>query len=120
MPMQPIAAIMMHVGDVAAAHAWYRRAFPRAVPARDAETAFDYLEIDGVPVEFVPADAKVASGACGSVVYWQVEHLATALARFESVGATRYRGPMRIGGGQAMCQVRDPWGNCIGLRGPAD
>jgi len=118
--MAPVAAVMVHVGDVAAAHAWYRRAFPQAVPRRDAAMSFDYLEIDGVPVEFVKADEKVASGACGSVVYWRVERLPAALAHFEAAGATRYRRPMRIGGGQAMCQVRDPWGNCIGLRGPAD
>jgi hypothetical protein len=82
--------------------------------------AFDYLEIDGVPVEFVPADAKVACGACGSVVDWQVEHVATALAHFESVGTMRDRASMRIGGDQAMCQVQDPWGNRIGLRGLED
>ena len=120
MRMTSIAAIMVHVGDVVAAHAWYRRAFPQAVPRCDAAMAFDYLDIDGVPVEFVPSDAKVASGACGSVVYWRVQHLETALAHFESVGATRYRGSMSIDGGRAMCQVRDPWGNCIGLRGSAD
>ena len=118
--MAPVAAVRVHVGDVATAHAWYRRAFPQAVPRCDAAMSFDYLEIDGVPVEFVKADEKVASGACGSVVYWRVERLPAALAHFEAAGATRYRGPMRIGGGQAMCQVRDPWGNCIGLRGPAD
>jgi hypothetical protein len=55
-PLAPIAAVIVHVGDVAAARAWYRRAFPQAVPRRDAAMAFDYLEIDGVPVEFVPAD----------------------------------------------------------------
>ncbi|MDY0831642.1 MULTISPECIES: VOC family protein [unclassified Pseudomonas] len=33
-----------------------------------------------------------------------------------TLGATLYRGPMKIEGGEWMCQVRDPWGNCIGLR----
>jgi len=26
---------------------------------------------------------------------------------------------MLIENGEAMCQVQDPWGNCIGLRGPS-
>ena len=26
---------------------------------------------------------------------------------------------MSIEGGQLMCQVQDPWSNCIGLRGPS-
>ena len=43
-----------------------------------------------------------------------------ALRHFEGLGAIRYRGPMAIEDGQRMCQVRDPWGNCIGLRGPLE
>lgn len=31
--------------------------------------------------------------------------------------AALYRGPIGIEAGQRMCQVRDPWDNCIGLRG---
>lgn len=34
------------------------------------------------------------------------------------VGAELYRGPLDMGDGQRMAQVRDPWGNLIGLRGP--
>ena len=34
----------------------------------------------------------------------------------EAAGARLYRGPLAIEGGQWMAQVRDPWGNCIGLR----
>lgn len=41
----------------------------------------------------------------------------TLLAHFLSIGATLYSGPMAIEKQQSMCQVRDLWGNCIGLRG---
>jgi len=34
-------------------------------------------------------------------------------------GAALYRGPIKIEARLSMCQARDPWGNCIGLRGPA-
>jgi len=114
----PVAVVMVHVSDVAAGLAWYRRAFPTAEPVRVGSPAFECLAIDGVRLEIVPADDKVASGAAGSVVYWRVAALDTALARLQSLGATLYRGPMAIEEGQAMCQVRDPWGDCIGLRGP--
>lgn len=40
-----------------------------------------------------------------------------ALAHGERLGAVRYRGPMQIEPGVWMCQVQDPWGNCLGLRG---
>ena len=61
----------------------------------------------------------VADVAAGSVVYWRVDNFDAALAHALSQGGTLYRGPMRIEAGLAMCQVRDPWGNCVGLRGPA-
>lgn len=117
MPASPISAILIHVADPAAALAWYQRAFPHAIQRHLTEFAFDYLEIDGVQLELVQADAQVASGAAGSVVYWHCDDLAATLAHMQAVGAPLYRGPLAIEQGQAMCQVRDPWGNCIGLRG---
>lgn len=60
----------------------------------------------------------MGSGPFGSVVYWAVDDFNAALAHVEKLGATLYRGPLAIQDGLAMCQVRDPWGNCIGLRGP--
>ncbi len=114
----PIAAVMVHVDDVAAALDWYACAFPAAERIGIAPPAFECLALGGVRIEIVPADAKVAAGASGSVVYWCVASLDDALAHFQDLGATLYRGPMAIENDQAMCQVRDPWGNCIGLRGP--
>lgn len=118
MSNHPIAAVMIHVADVVAARDWYQRAFPDSVAARSEADAFDYLLIHGVQLELVPADQKVAAGPSGSVVYWRVEHFETVLAHMLSMGARLYRGPMQIEGNLYMCQVQDPWGNCIGLRGP--
>ncbi|HLJ56981.1 MAG TPA: VOC family protein [Chthonomonadaceae bacterium] len=114
----PIAAVMIHVADLEAALAWYERAFPSAERVRFTEPEpFECLRIGGVLIELVPADEKVASGAAGSVVYWSVPDFEAALAHLQAAGATLYRGPMVIESSQRMCQVRDPWGNCIGLRG---
>ena len=115
----PIAAVMIHVGDVTMALAWYARAFPQAIRKKLAMPTFEFefLEVDGVMLELVPADEKVSAGASGSVVYWNVPDFDQALAHFQSIKATVYRGPAEIEDGKRMCQVRDPWGNCIGLRG---
>ena len=67
-------------------------------------------------LEIVNADNKVGCGAAGSVVYWRVDDLQHRLQALQAIGATLYRGPMQIEGADWMCQVRDPWGNCIGLR----
>lgn len=117
MTVQPIASVLIHVGDVEAALHWYQQAFPHAVACRLEAFDFNYLKIGTVDLEIVPADEKVASGAAGSVVYWQVEDFDQAVAHMISVGGTLYRGPLDIQEGLRMCQIKDPWGNCIGLRG---
>ena len=107
---------MIHVPDVPAAQDWYGRAFPEAV--RREVDGFTLLDLGGLTLELVPADAKVASGAAGSVVYWAAPDFEARLAEWQALGATLYRGPMDIEDGQRMAQVRDPWGNLLGLRGP--
>ena len=115
-PLQQIAAVLVHVPVPAGGLVWYARAFPCAIRQRLDDQAFEYLQIGPVRIEIVQADEKVSSGASGSVVYWSVADLDDSLAALEAIGATLYRGPMAIENGQRMCQVRDPWGNCFGLR----
>ena len=112
----PIAAVMVHVPDVSAGLEWYARAFPEAV--RRQVDGFTLPDLSEVTLELVPADEKVASGAAGSVVYWSTPDFGARLAEWQALGAELYRGPMDIEGGQRMAQVRDPWGNLLGLRGP--
>ena len=114
-----IAAVMVHVADVEAGIAWYERAFPTARRERVGSPPFERLAVGNVFIDIVRADGRVSSGAAGSVVYWRVAQFESSLAHFQNAGATLYRGPMSVEGGERMCQVRDPWGNCIGLRGPA-
>jgi uncharacterized protein len=119
MPSSPIAAIMVHVADVNTALAWYEQAFPVSQRARAGADGVEFLTIEGIQLEFVPADEKVKSGACGSVIYWHIPSFESALVRLQSMGAKLHRGPMLIEDGLYMCQVQDLWGNCIGLRGPS-
>lgn len=114
---KPICAILVHVADVARALDWYQAAFPQSVRRHLEAFEFQFLDIGGICLEIVAADEKVGSGASGSVVYWQVDDFDAAVEHFTAIGATLYRGPIDIQSGLRMCQVRDPWGNCIGLRG---
>ncbi|MEY2689436.1 MAG: hypothetical protein RL375_3635 [Pseudomonadota bacterium] len=114
-----VTAVMVHVSCVDDALVWYEQVFPGAVRSSVDEPAFEFLRVGEVRLELVAADAQVSSGACGSVVYWEFADFEAALARFLAAGAVLYRGPMLIEDGRRMCQVRDPWGNCIGLRGPS-
>lgn len=110
-------AILIHVPDVKLGLEWYKRAFPAAETEYLAESDFTTLNINGFSLEIVQADSKVGSGKCGTVVYWSTENLEEEIAHFQSLGAKLYRGPMEIEGGLSMCQLEDPFGNLIGLRG---
>ena len=111
-------AVLIHVPDVAEGLIWYQRAFPNAKAVYLANFDFTVLRLGDVDLEIVPADDKVSSGPAGTVVYWSVPNLKEAMTHFNHLGATVYRGPLKIEDGLGMCQVSDPFGNLIGLRGP--
>ena len=108
---------MVHVTDVQAGLDWYEKAFPSALRKSIIEPFFEYLDVNGMGIEIVSADEKVTAGAAGTVVYWQVKDFDAELRHMQSIGATLHRGPLKIEDEKRMCQLRDPWGNCIGLRG---
>ena len=114
--LKPV-AILIHAPDVKLGLEWYKSAFPRAEADYLADSDFTVLNIDGFSIEIVQADSKVDSGKCGTVLYWSVESLEDAILHFETLGAKLYRGPMKIENGLSMCQLEDPFGNLIGLRG---
>jgi len=118
---RPILAVMIHVADVGAALDWYQQALVGATRKRLPPPHDDLVVLDlgGVMVELVAADGKVSSGAAGAVVYWHAVEFDAMLQHLLSLGAVLHRGPADIEDGMKMCQVRDPWGNCIGLRGPS-
>lgn len=115
MPEYIDVAVMVHAGNVPEAFGAFAGCVRKRVPGLD----FEYLCLGSVNLKLVLSDDKVSSGASGSVVYWQLPDFEVSLKHFLSIGARLYRGPMPIENGQSMCQVQDPWGNCIGLRGPS-
>ena len=117
-PVKPV-ALLIHVSDVIRGLEWYQLAFPRAVLVHLGPTDFPALSINGFTLEIVPADEKVSTGRSGTVLYWQVDSVNDELARLETIGATLYRGPIPIESQQIMCQLEDPFGNLLGIRGPA-
>ncbi|RSD31682.1 VOC family protein [Vibrio pectenicida] len=110
-------ALLVHVPDVSQGFKWYQKAFPFASSRYLPEFDFTVLDIEGFSLELVQADDKVPSGKSGIVLYWSVENLRESMDFLHSIGATLYRGPMEIKGGISICQMEDPFGNLIGLRG---
>ena len=114
--MHPL-AVLVHVDDVEEGQKWYRKAFPEAIPVYLKESDFTILDLNGFSIEIVQADNKVGIGKQGTVLYWSTTTFSDSLVHFKSLGATLYRGPLKIEAGLLMCQLEDPFGNLIGLRG---
>jgi predicted enzyme related to lactoylglutathione lyase len=113
-----IVELMFFVPDRRQAAEWYSRLFDTPITQLE-EPEYYFIRVGGVDVWFHLADEKVSSGTAGEVAYWRVGSFAEALARAEELGAVLYRGPLlREEDGLTMCQVRDPFGNLIGLVGP--
>ena len=58
------------------------------------------------------------SGTAGTVVYWWTDDFDARRRELEQLGASLYRGPMKIESSLWMAQFRDPFGNLLGIRGP--
>ncbi|MGE8154908.1 VOC family protein [Pseudomonas vancouverensis] len=116
LPTSPIVSVLLHVADWRTATDWYAQVFPSAIRVLPDTDDYGHLDIGGVALEIVNADDKVGSGPAGTVVYWSVMDLDAEIARLSVLGARLYRGPLEFEDDGRMCQVRDPWGNCIGLR----
>jgi predicted enzyme related to lactoylglutathione lyase len=112
-------AVLIHVPDVKLGLEWYQQAFPAATQVYHSEFDFTVLDLNGFSIEIVQADEEVGSGKKGTVLYWSVTNLPKSLAYIEALGGKLYRGPIEMENGLSMCQVEDPFGNLIGLRGKA-
>ena len=113
-------AILIHVAEVEEGIRWYSKAFPDADLRVLTESGHAILVLNNFSIEIVSADSKVGAGAHGTVLYWYTDSWAQSLAHLQSLGAELYRGPLEIEEGLTMCQLQDPFGNLIGLRGVAD
>ena len=108
---------MVPVPELEAGNAWYQRAFPYAELISLPESDFRVLWLGDFLIEVVSSDEKVSNGMSGAICYWKVGDLSVAIDHFRTLGSSIHRGPMQIEGGMGMCQVTDPFGNLIGLRG---
>ncbi len=114
--MNPVAALI-HVPGVQLGLLWYQKAFLMAKVNYLKEFDFTVLDINGFSLEIVQADDKVSAGKSGVILYWSVDSLNATMKHFDAMGTRLYRGPLNIENGLLMCQLEDPFGNLIGLRG---
>jgi predicted enzyme related to lactoylglutathione lyase len=98
------------VADLDRAKAWFAEAFGVA-PYFD-EPFYVGFSIGGFELGLVPDGTP---GTHGSVVYWGVDDVDAEAARLVALGATVHEAAQDVGGGIRVAELRDPFGNVIGL-----
>ncbi|WP_295119027.1 VOC family protein [uncultured Chitinophaga sp.] len=113
---QGLRTVIYRVKDMAAAKAWYSKAF-ETEPYFD-EPFYIGFNIAGYELGLQPAadDADaLAPGSGGVETYWGVPDITAAYNSLITAGATPYDPPREVGGDIMVAMVKDPWGNIIGV-----
>jgi predicted enzyme related to lactoylglutathione lyase len=108
-----LATVIYHVTDVDRAKAWYAGAFQQQ-PYFD-EPFYVGFNINGYELGLDPNPADGPPGRGGSVAYWLVEDIESAVRHFVGAGASVATASQDVGGGIKVATVTDPFGNLIGL-----
>jgi predicted enzyme related to lactoylglutathione lyase len=111
--VQGLATVIYHVPDLDGAKAWYAGAFEQQ-PYFD-QPFYVGFNIGGYELGLDLNPAGGQTGASGSVAYWRVAEIDSAVQHFLAAGATVRTAVQDVGDGIQVASVADPFGNTIGL-----
>jgi len=101
------------VADLAAARDWYA-GWLGIEPYFD-ESFYVGFDVNGFELGLHPDAEGHRAGREGGVAYWKTPDLEAEWNDLIARGATALNPPRDVGGGVRVAQVRDPFGNAIGL-----
>lgn len=106
--------VKYEVQDMAKAKEWYTKAlgFP---PYFDEPAYYVGYNVGGYDLGLVPAPKAETKRAPAGVAYWGVEDARAAYKRLLDLGATPVEEVQDVGGGMLAGEVRDPFGNVLGI-----
>lgn len=102
------------VADMAKAKEWYSKALG-IEPYFDQPAFYVGYNVGGYDLGLVPAPKAEAKRAAAGVAYWGVEDAHAAYKRLIELGATPVEEVQDVGGGMLVGEVRDPFGNVLGI-----
>jgi predicted enzyme related to lactoylglutathione lyase len=125
MPINPVDAKESHmflglrtvkydVPDIAKAKAWYTKVFG-VEPYFDQPEFYVGYNIGGYELGLTPEPKAGAKREAAGVAYWGVDDAHAAYKRLIELGATAVSEVQDVGGGILVGEVRDPFGNVIGV-----
>ena len=108
-----LATVIYRVTDLDRAKAWYSSAFQQT-PYFDQPFYVGY-SIGGYELGLDPDPSGGKTGPGGSVAYWRVTAIDSAVGHFVASGAAVVAAAQEVGEGIKVATVSDPFGNLIGL-----
>jgi predicted enzyme related to lactoylglutathione lyase len=106
--------VKYEVADMAKAKEWYSKALG-IQPYFDEPAFYVGYNVGGYDLGLVPAPKAEAKRAAAGVAYWGVEDAHAAYERLIELGATPVEAVQDVGGGMLVGEVRDPFGNVLGI-----
>lgn len=106
--------VKYEVQDIAKAKDWYSKVFG-VQPYFDQPAYYVGYSIGGYELGLVPEPKAAAKRETAGVAYWGVEDIQAAYQRLLELGATSVSKVEDVGGGILVAEVRDPFGNVLGL-----
>lgn len=108
-----LGTVIYHVTDLDRAKAWYSTAFQQQ-PYFD-QPFYVGFNIGGYELGLDPNQVVARAGRGGSVAYWRVNDIESAVQHFVATGAIVVTPIQDVGEGIKVATVDDPFGNPIGL-----
>lgn len=105
--------VIYHVTNLAEAKEWYSKAF-HTKPYFD-EDFYVGFSIAGYELGLVPDNRKSKDKSDNVETMWGVPNVEAEHKRLLDLGCTELNPPTNVGGDLIVSNVKDPWGNVIGL-----
>ena len=105
--------VIYSVPDLQKAKEWYSEAF-HTEPYFDEPTYIGF-SIAGYELGLVPSDIEPEVKTANIETMWGVPNVASEHKRLIDLGCTELNEPTDVGGDIVVSNVKDPWGNVIGL-----
>ena len=107
------ASIVFFVKELRKAAAWYSNILNIEPYRKDND--FIGFHLAGIDLCFHRFDEKAIMQSGSQIAYWQVEDLSETVKEFVAGGASVYRRSIEIPEGGRVAQIKDPFGNIIGV-----
>ena len=106
--------VKYEVQDMAKAKEWYGKVFG-VQPYFDEPAYYVGYNIGGYELGLTPEPKASAKRDAAGVAYWGVEDIRASYKRLLDLGATSVSDVQDVGGGILVAEVRDPFGNVLGI-----